>query len=77
MASGTADRLRGSPAPSPPPPPPLPGMNKVQDKQIQEVERKYAVYESMIQSMTKKEREQPEVLAKSPSRRWVAQGTVV
>ncbi|PSC75432.1 Signal recognition particle 54 kDa, chloroplastic [Micractinium conductrix] len=54
----------------------LPGMNKVQDKQIQEVERKYAVYESMIQSMTKKEREQPEVLAKSPSRRRrIAQGS--
>jgi len=45
-------------------------MNKIQDKQIQEVERRYAVYESMIGSMTKQEREQPELLAKSPSRRW-------
>lgn len=44
-------------------------MNKVNDKQIQEVERRYKQYESMIQSMTKKEREQPEILAKSPSRR--------
>jgi signal recognition particle GTPase len=35
------------------------------------VERKYAQYESMIQSMNKKEREAPELLAKSPSRRWV------
>ncbi len=29
-------------------------------------------YESMIQSMTKQEREQPELLAKNPSRRWGA-----
>lgn len=55
--------------PPPPPPPPLPGMNKINEKQISEVERKYAVYESMINSMTKQEREQPELLAKSPSRR--------
>lgn len=45
-------------------------MNQIQDKQIQEVERRYAIFESMINSMTKKEREQPELLAKSPSRRW-------
>ncbi|KAL4443989.1 hypothetical protein ABPG75_011726 [Micractinium tetrahymenae] len=54
----------------------LPGMNKIQEKQIQEVERRYAQYESMINSMTKAEREQPELLAKSPSRRRrVAQGS--
>lgn len=54
----------------------LPGMNQIQEKQIQEVERRYAVFESMINSMTKKEREQPELLAKSPSRRRrVAQGS--
>ncbi|KAL4430056.1 hypothetical protein ABPG77_004426, partial [Micractinium sp. CCAP 211/92] len=54
----------------------LPGMNQIQDKQIQEVERRYAIFESMINSMTKKEREQPELLAKSPSRRRrVAQGS--
>ncbi|KAI3427161.1 hypothetical protein D9Q98_007098 [Chlorella vulgaris] len=47
----------------------LPGMNKVNEKQVNEVERKYAQYESMIQSMNKKEREAPELLAKSPSRR--------
>ncbi|PRW50901.1 Signal recognition particle 54 kDa chloroplastic isoform B [Chlorella sorokiniana] len=47
----------------------LPGMNKVNEKQLAEVERKYKTYESMIQSMTKQEREQPELLAKSPSRR--------
>ena len=80
-------------------------MNKLQDKQLQEVERRYQVracvracllshhapprspaprappptttththarqvYESIIQSMSKQEREQPELLAKSPSRR--------
>lgn len=49
-------------------------MNQIQEKQIQEVERRYAVYESMINSMTKGEREQPELLAKSPSRRWAARG---
>ncbi|KAI7844769.1 hypothetical protein COHA_001651 [Chlorella ohadii] len=47
----------------------LPGMNKVNEKQLAEVERKYKTYESMIQSMTKQEREQPELLAKNPSRR--------
>lgn len=33
-----------------------PGMNKVNEKQVAEVERKYACFESMIQSMTKKAR---------------------
>lgn len=58
------------PHPRTPHPPPPTGMNQIQEKQIQEVERRYAVFESMINSMTKKEREQPELLAKSPSRRW-------
>ena len=46
-------------------------MNKVNDKQLAEVERRYVQDEAMIGSMTKAEREQPELLAKSPSRRWV------
>ena len=49
-------------------------MNKVNDKQLAEVERRYVQYEAMIGSMTKAEREQPELLAKSPSRRWVGGG---
>ncbi|EFN56751.1 hypothetical protein CHLNCDRAFT_48710 [Chlorella variabilis] len=50
------------------------GMNKVEDKQLSEVERRYGQYEAMIQSMTKQEREQPELLAKSPSRRALGSG---
>ena len=54
----------------------IPGMNKVTEKQIAALEKKYKQYESMISSMTKKEREAPELLAKSPSRRRrVARGS--
>ncbi len=45
------------------------GMNKITEKQIATVEKQYKVYESMIQSMTVKERAEPELLVKSPSRR--------
>lgn len=47
----------------------IPGMNKISEKQLAAVEKKYKRYESMIGSMTKKEREFPELLAKSQSRR--------
>eukprot|EP00887_Chlorella_sp_A99_P001287 scaffold14.g1287.t1 len=77
----------------------LPGMNKVSEKQLVELEKQYTKYEAMINSMTKQaralgcrggarrgvgvraregggqltrtclEREKPELLAKSPSRR--------
>ena len=54
----------------------IPGMNKVTDKQLERLERQYQRYEAMIGSMTKKEREEPELLAKSPSRRRrVARGS--
>ena len=48
---------------------PAAGMNKISEKQLAQVEKQYKVYESMIQSMTAKERKQPELLVKSPSRR--------
>lgn len=54
----------------------IPGMNKVTEKQLEKLERQYQRYENMIGSMTKKEREEPELLAKSPSRRRrVARGS--
>jgi len=54
----------------------IPGMGSITDKQLEKVERQYKEYEAMIGSMTKKEREQPELLAKSPSRRRrVARGS--
>ena len=54
----------------------IPGMNKISEKQLAGVEKQYVRYESMISSMTKKEREYPELLAKSPSRRRrVARGS--
>lgn len=46
-------------------------MSGVSDKQLQAVEAQYKVYESMIQSMTRQERANPDLLAKMPSRRWV------
>ncbi|KAL6782769.1 SRP54L [Auxenochlorella protothecoides x Auxenochlorella symbiontica] len=54
----------------------LPGMSGVSDKQLQAVEAQYKVYESMIQSMTRQERANPDLLAKMPSRRRrVARGS--
>ena len=47
----------------------IPGMNKISEKQLAAVEKKYKRYESMIGSMTKQERQLPELLAKSQSRR--------
>jgi len=47
----------------------IPGMNKVTPQQIREAEKSLKITESMINSMTPKERADPELLAKSPSRR--------
>ncbi|KAL3699669.1 hypothetical protein R1sor_017691 [Riccia sorocarpa] len=47
----------------------IPGMNKISPQQISEAEKSLKVMESMINSMTKQERENPELLAQSPSRR--------
>lgn len=44
-------------------------MNKITDQQMAQAEKQFKVWESMIQSMTPHERETPEVLASSPSRR--------
>lgn len=54
----------------------IPGMGSVTDKQLARLEKQYKQYEAMINSMTKQERETPELLAKSPSRRRrVARGS--
>lgn len=45
------------------------GMNKITDDQMAQAEKQIKLWESMINSMTPKERETPELLAKSPSRR--------
>lgn len=45
------------------------GMNKVTDDQMAQAEKQFKLWESMINSMTPKERETPELLAKTPSRR--------
>ncbi|CAG9462987.1 unnamed protein product [Pedinophyceae sp. YPF-701] len=47
----------------------MPGMAQITEKQLQAAEAQFKVYESMINSMTPKEREKPELLAKNPSRR--------
>lgn len=47
----------------------IPGMNKLSDAQLQEGEVQLKRCESMINSMTPQERQNPELLAKSPSRR--------
>ncbi|MFN5140275.1 MAG: signal recognition particle protein, partial [Pseudanabaena sp.] len=46
----------------------LPGM-KINDAQIQEAEKQLKRCESMIGSMTKQERKDPDLIAKSPSRK--------
>jgi len=46
----------------------LPGM-KINDAQIQEAEKQLKRCESMISSMTKQERKDPDLIAKSPSRK--------
>ena len=45
------------------------GMNKVSDQQMEKAEKQMKVWTSMIDSMTVQERETPELLAASPSRR--------
>jgi len=47
----------------------IPGMNKISDDQLKQGETQLKRAESMINSMTKKERQDPEILASSPSRR--------
>jgi signal recognition particle subunit SRP54 len=47
----------------------IPGMNKVSSDQIEQGEKQLKVAEAAINSMTKQERQQPELLSSSPSRR--------
>ncbi len=47
----------------------IPGMNKLSDEQLQEGEVKLKRTEAMINSMTREERKNPDLLASSPSRR--------
>jgi signal recognition particle subunit SRP54 len=47
----------------------IPGMGKMTDSQLKEGEDKLKQAEAMIQSMTKEERANPELLASTPSRR--------
>lgn len=54
----------------------LPGMSAVSEKQLYEAEKRMKSFEAMIGSMTTEEREAPELLLKSPSRRRrVAEGS--
>ena len=54
----------------------LPGMAAVTDKQLAAAEAQFVVYKSMIDSMTGGEREDPDLLARAPSRRRrVARGS--
>jgi len=45
------------------------GMNKISEQQMAHAEKQQKMWESMINSMTPHERETPEVLASTPSRR--------
>ncbi|MFE1746225.1 signal recognition particle protein [Coleofasciculus sp. H7-2] len=47
----------------------IPGMNKISDEQLRQGETQLKRAEAMINSMTKEERQNPDLLAKSPSRR--------
>ncbi|HYW20185.1 MAG TPA: signal recognition particle protein [Nodularia sp. (in: cyanobacteria)] len=47
----------------------IPGMNKISDEQLKQGETQLKRCESMINSMTRKERQDPDLLASSPSRR--------
>lgn len=54
----------------------LPGMSAISEKQLYEAEKRMKSFEAMISSMTKEERETPELLIRSPSRRRrVAEGS--
>jgi signal recognition particle subunit SRP54 len=47
----------------------IPGMGKMSDSQLKQGEDKLKQAEAMIQSMTKEERANPDLLASTPSRR--------
>lgn len=47
----------------------IPGMNKISDDQLKQGETQLKRCEAMINSMTRKERQDPDLLASSPSRR--------
>ena len=47
----------------------IPGMNQIKPEQIQQAEKQLKRAEAMINSMTPLERQQPDILASSPSRR--------
>lgn len=47
----------------------MPGVPQISDKQLYAVEKQFKIYDSLIKSMTPQERENPDLLAKSPSRR--------
>lgn len=54
----------------------IPGMNKISDDKLKEGETQLKRCESMINSMTRQERQDPDLLASSPSRRRrIAQGS--
>ena len=46
-----------------------PTLTQVSEKQLYEAEKQFKIYESMINAMDEEERVNPDVLAKSPSRR--------
>lgn len=53
----------------------MPGMASVSEKQIYEAEKQFKIYDSLIKSMKKEERSNPDLLAKSSARRRrIAQG---
>ncbi|KAG1654699.1 hypothetical protein FOA52_003924 [Chlamydomonas sp. UWO 241] len=47
----------------------IPGMNKISDKQLYETEKKFKMFEKMINVMEEEERTEPELLSKSAGRR--------
>lgn len=47
----------------------IPGMGKVTPAQVREAEKSLLIMEAMIEAMTPEEREKPELLAESPTRR--------
>lgn len=47
----------------------MPGMGEISNKQMEEADRKMKQAKAMIQSMTPKERENPDLLSSTPSRR--------
>lgn len=47
----------------------MPGMNQISEKQLYVIEKEMKVFESIINSMTNEEREMPDILISSPSRR--------